>query len=118
HEYLECSAPFTQAKLEGIVNRPRSDGARSADPQKYQKDAALLEEALRVEPNNQRYRFYLAQSYRDAGRPDKAHEHYAKRAAAGGWAEEAWYSLFEVARLRERLERPEPEVVMAYLAAH
>lgn len=118
HEYLECAAPFTQAKLEGIVNRPHTDGARSADPQKYDKDAALLEEALRAEPNNQRYRFYLAQSYRDAGRLDKALEHYMRRVEGGGWPEEVWYSLFEVARLHERLERPEPFVVAAYLAAH
>lgn len=118
HEYLECSAPFTQAKLDGIVNRPHTDGARSADPRKYDKDAELLEEALRADPGNQRYRFYLAQSYRDAGRTDKALEHYQRRAAAGGWDEEVWYSLFEVARLSERLERPEPVVVMAYLAAH
>jgi tetratricopeptide (TPR) repeat protein len=118
HEYLECAAPFTQAKLEGIVNRPHTDGARSADPKKYEKDAKLLEEALAVDPDNQRYRFYLAQSYRDAGHPDKALEHYRRRAAAGGWAEEVWYSLFEVARSSELLERPEPDVVMAYLAAH
>jgi glycosyltransferase involved in cell wall biosynthesis len=118
HEYLECAAPFTQARLEGIVNRPHTDGARSADPKKYQKDAELLEQALDAQPDNQRYRFYLAQSYRDAGRPEKALEHYQRRAAAGGWAEEVWYSLFEVARLSERLERPEPVVVTAYLAAH
>ena len=118
HEYLECSTPFTQAKLEGIVNRPHTDGARSADPRKYEKDAELLEQALSADPGNRRYRFYLAQSYRDAGRPDKALEHYQQRATAGGWDEEVWYSLFEVARLSERLERPEPVVVMAYLAAH
>jgi glycosyltransferase involved in cell wall biosynthesis len=118
HEYLECAAPFTQAKLEGIVNRPHTDGARSADPRKYEKDAELLEQALRSEPDNRRYRFYLAQSYRDAGRPDKALEHYRRRADAGGWEEEVWYSLFQVARSSEWLERPEAEVVMAYLAAH
>ncbi len=34
---------------------------------KYLKDALVLEEAVKEEPNNSRYVFYLAQSYRDYG---------------------------------------------------
>ena len=86
HEYLECPAPFTQAKLEGIVNHPHTDGCALADPQKYAKDAVLLEEALRVEPNNQRYRIYLAQSYRERGAPRQGARSItcgAPKAAAG-----------------------------------
>lgn len=118
HEVLACDGPFTQGKLEGLVNRPESDGARSADPQKYVKDAAVFEQALKSEPGNTRYVFYLAQSYRDAGLAEAALVNYARRAKLGGWPEEVWYSMFQVAALLERLGRPEHEVVMAYLDAH
>jgi hypothetical protein len=118
HEYLECDQPFTQGKLEGLVNRPSTDGARSADPQKYLKDAALLEEALKHEPKNTRYVFYLAQSYRDAGFAEAALKHYKRRVALGGWAEEVWYSMYQVARLSEVTEGPEQDVLAAYLGAY
>lgn len=118
HEYLECKQPFKQGKLEGLVNRPRTDGARSADPQKYLKDAAVLEDALKREPSNARYLFYLAQSYRDAGLLEAALANYKKRVKLGGWAEEVWYSMFQGARLCELVERPEHEITLAYLDAY
>ena len=118
HEVLACEPPFTQGKLEGLVNRPQSDGARSSDPQKYLKDAAVFEQALKREPQNSRYVFYMAQSYRDAGLDEAALIHYRRRATLGGWEEEVWYSMYQVASLLEKLGRPEHEVVMAYLNAH
>ena len=57
-----------------------------------------MEEGLKSEPDNHRYWFYLAQSYRDAGQTAKAAEIYAKRAAMGGWDEEAWYARLQEAR--------------------
>lgn len=118
HEYLDCSEPYEPDVLEGPYIRVNTDGARSQDPMKFQKDATLLEVALVEEPGNTRYAFYLAQSYRDAGQLLKALEAYQRRAAMGGWDEEIWYALLEVAKLSERLERPEDRVVQAYLNAH
>ncbi|MGC4089558.1 MAG: glycosyltransferase family 2 protein [Polyangiaceae bacterium] len=118
HEVLACEQQFTQGKLEGLIDRPHTDGARSADPQKYLKDASVFEQALKHEPQNTRYVFYLAQSYRDAGLDEASLLHYRRRSALGGWEEEVWYSTYQVACLLEKLERPEAEVVMAYLSAH
>ncbi len=118
HEYLECDQPFSQAKLEGLINRPSTDGARSADPNKYLKDAALLEQVLEADPKNARDVFYLAQSYRDARVPEAALTNYRRRVALGGWAEEVWYSLFQIARLSETTQRSDQEIVSAYLAAY
>jgi tetratricopeptide (TPR) repeat protein len=118
HEYLACEGEFTQGKLEGLVNRPHTDGARSADPQKYLKDAAVFEQALKTDRDNKRYVFYLAQSYRDAGLDEAALFHYRRRAALGGWDEEVWYAMYQSACLLDKLGRPEQEVVMAYLDAH
>ena len=61
---------------------------------KYRHDAEVLldcltnPENINYEPDNLRYKFYLAQSYFDAGDYEKAYDAYQKRAEAGGWEEE------------------------------
>jgi hypothetical protein len=60
----------------------------------------------------------VAQSYKDAGQLAAALTSYKLRAAAGGWDEEVWCSLYECARLSERLGLAYEAVVAAYLKAH
>jgi hypothetical protein len=119
HEYLASDEPFEQAVLPGLSQIGHFDSARNQRPQreKYLADAEVLENALREEPDNARYQFYLAQSLRDADEPARALAAYRRRAEMGGWAEEAYYALFETARLLERTGAPHPEIVTAYLAA-
>ena len=65
--------------------------------------------ALRAETNPfllARYRFYLAQSYRDFGELDKALEHYLARAELGFWQEEVFISLYSAASLRSGSDIP------------
>jgi tetratricopeptide (TPR) repeat protein len=118
HEYLTSTpaAQFTQLEWPRIV--VSHDGARARDPKTYENDAAILERALADEPQDARYAFYLAQSYRDAGQPEKARDAYRRRASMSGWDEETWYSLYEVGRLSERLGAPVADVQGAYLAAY
>ena len=118
HEYLTSTpaAEFVQLEWPHIV--VMHDGARAHDPKTYEKDAAILERALIDEPQNARYAFYLAQSYRDAGQPAKARDAYRRRVAMGGWDEEVWYSLYEIGRMSELLAAPAGEVQAAYLAAY
>jgi tetratricopeptide (TPR) repeat protein len=78
----------------------------------------VLEKALLDEPDNARYEFYLAQSYRDAGDPELAIRHYRRRVEMGGWAEEVFYALYQIARLKEQLGRPWEEVLQDHLAAY
>jgi len=85
--------------------------------EKYAKDAEILREALEKEPDNTRYMFYLAQSYRDSNQPQKSLEAYEVRVAAGGWPEEVYYSMYMVARLKEVMNYPVNEVVEAYSRA-
>jgi tetratricopeptide (TPR) repeat protein len=117
HEVLVSDSPRTESRLEGLVYRCTVAGSRSSDPKKYEKDAAVLEAALAAEPDNARYAFYLAQSWRDAGQLDKARAAYAKRAAMSGFEEETWYALFEVAKLTARLGEGDDTVTGAYLRA-
>jgi glycosyltransferase involved in cell wall biosynthesis len=118
HEYLTADTPHTTGRVEELLVQSHSDGARNVDPrEKYRRDALILEEALKSQPDNARYVFYLAQSYRDAGDSAQSHDVFARRAAMGGWSEEAWYALYQVAVLKEALQRPWPETLAAYLAA-
>lgn len=121
HEYLEADSAYSQERLSGPKVIPHLEGGRGqgvSTAEKYANDARILENALRDEPENSRYVFYLAQSYRDAGQWKKAFRNYKRRAGMGGWAEEVWYSLFEMAKLSERLQL-EPSVIVArYLDAY
>jgi len=80
----------TRVPRDGGVSRealrslvPRSC-LRVEQGREFERDIALLEAALQRETDNTRYMFYLAQSYREAGRPLDAVVWYEKRAAAGG----------------------------------
>ena len=117
HEYLHSPLARTSATLEGVSTVYTTEGARAKDPLKYQKDIAILEEALKEEPNNHRYVFYLAQSYRDAQENEKALKTYEERVARGGWNEEVFYSMLQMGVLKERLKRPEEEILQSYFRA-
>jgi len=118
HEYICCDIPHREGFVAGLRTIPHPDGARAHDPTTYRRDALVLERALITEPDNARYVFYLAQSYRDAGDHELAVRHYRRRADMGGWSEEVWYSLYQVAILHEQMQKPWPEVMQAYLAAY
>jgi glycosyltransferase involved in cell wall biosynthesis len=118
HEYPACDGTTTQGFIDEITYVINHDGARWGDPQKYAKDAAVLEDALRKEPDNRRYTFYLAQSYRDALMPRDALRMYEKRAAMGGWEEEIYVSHLEAARRRAELGEPFDTIQAAYLRAY
>jgi hypothetical protein len=118
HEYLDLpGAILGELAMPRVL--VRHEGARSRDPETYRKDAALIEAELERDPGNPRMEFYLAQSWRDAGEPEKALSAYAVRAAnSAGWDQERWFSLLQVAALRERLGHPAAEVSEAYLTAY
>ena len=80
------------------------DGGCKAD--KFERDIRLLEQGLLDEPNNERYMFYLAQSYKDCGRHDDSIRMYKKRIKAGGWCEEVWHSMYVLMRLYEQKGDP------------
>jgi glycosyltransferase involved in cell wall biosynthesis len=117
HEYLASTTEARKANLPWPRVVVAHDGARSRDPETYEKDALVLEQALQEEPQNARYAFYLAQSWRDAGRLEKSHAAYLARARMGGWDEEAWYALYQAARLGERLGKEPGVIAQAYLTA-
>ncbi|HKS08903.1 MAG TPA: glycosyltransferase [Pyrinomonadaceae bacterium] len=117
HEYMTCEQARSEQMLAGLYTVPFHDGARARSANTYRHDALVLEKALLDDPQNTRYVFYLAQSYRDSGDNELALRHYKRRIEMGGWRDEVWYSLYQVAQIRERMEHPWPEVLDSYLAA-
>lgn len=118
HEHLDTPNGWHAQKLDGVTILSPREGARSRDPLLYRRDALMLEAALLEEPGNTRNVFYLAQSYRDAEDFELAMRHYRRRAEMGGWSEEVFVSLYQIARLKYLRGDPWPECVVAYLAAH
>ena len=143
HEYLGAvlpSATVTHATTHGIAFDDLADGGSRLD--KFERDARLLqgdldaidqlERRAAAAPSDaavaseladhrllqRRSVFYLAQTWRDMGALEKSLESYQRRAGMGGWAEEAWYSLYEAARLSERLQLPAETITHRYLAAY
>lgn len=118
HETVDAPNLKSYAILAGIRDVVNTDGFRSTDPQKYQKDAKILEEALKEDPNNTRNVFYLAQSYRDAKDYEPALKNYEKRVAMGGWDQEVFWAMFQAATLQEALKMPPEKVIEGYYKAY
>lgn len=93
------------------------EGARNQNPDKYIRDAEILEQGLKDEPNNSRYRFYLACSYLDAEQYAQAVVNFEKRVKMGGWEEEVYHSLFSIGCCYGLLNYDKAEVIEAYLKA-
>ena len=120
HETIVCDEAETKEMVRGVVNySDTSLGARSKDPNKYLKDAIILEKGLEKEPNNSRYRFYLASSYLNAKEFYLALENYKKRTQMIGDDQgEVFVSQLMVACLQEACDMPSQIVVRSYLKAH
>jgi tetratricopeptide (TPR) repeat protein len=104
--------------VKGVVNySDTSLGARSKDPQKYIKDAKVLEEALVADPNNSRYQFYLAAAYINANELELALKNCTKRTQMEGDPGEVFVTLLLKARLEEHFAKPHEEVVASYKKA-
>lgn len=119
HEYLYAENAADGVNYYGdYVMKATRDGDRSQNPEKYRQDIEVLEAALEKEPNNTRYQFYLAQSYRDLDAYDKAIEHYSKRVTMGGWEEEVYISMLQVARCLSKQGKPNDQVIEAYMKCY
>lgn len=123
HEYLDL--PGKEQLVQYQIPKDRCHVDADISPlkraatleEKYAKDAEILEKALIDEPDNARYMFYLAQSYRDSGQKVKAIEAYERRIAAEGWEEEVYYSMYMIGKIKEQLGRHPDEVIQAYSRA-
>jgi glycosyltransferase involved in cell wall biosynthesis len=94
HEYWEVAQ---REILDTLTIFDHADGGTRHE--KYERDERLLLQGLRDEPQNERYMFYLAQTYEGMGRREQAIEWYRKRAQAGGFEEERWMAQLRLGRI-------------------
>ena len=73
-------------------------GDGGAKTEKFERDIRLLTKGLEELPGNDRYTFYLANSYRDSGQFQNAIDTYKKRIEIGGWREEVWHSYYSIGK--------------------
>jgi len=118
HEYLtekvsEYRSSFILESGNYYVESGRS-GGRNQDPDKYSKDAATLEHEIATEPDKglcDRYAFYLAQSYKDANKKDKAMEWYLNVLSRNNWAQEKYFSCLTLGNMYKDKENFEKAVL-------
>jgi len=122
HEFLELTNAGSRGAVDGFVNIPIQDSNRNRGHNKFLQDIELLTEAISNEPEGSwlksRYMFYLAQSYRDSGNPQKALETYLLRAELGYWNEEQYVSLYNAGNLMRDLGYPKDQVIQTYMRAN
>ncbi len=89
HEYWSNESGGHTADFDAPVITDIGDGGCKAD--KFTRDAALLEEDLKTDPNNVRTWFYLGQTYMSIpGKNEDAVRCLTRRIELGGWEEERY----------------------------
>ena len=126
HEFIRYTgtSPIIDEELPGVSMIAGVSGHKRSikGKDKYHNDALIFEKELITNPSleeglKERYWFYCAQSYRDAGMCDRAIKAYQKRIELGGWTEEIYISLLNIARLKASLKSPIEEVERAFSIA-
>lgn len=106
--YVTPTHEFLNAATGGCIPMDKAffvdhaDGSNRKD--KFVRDIRILKKALKngEEPKDRIY-YYLAQSYRDAGRHRDAITWYQRRIDLGGWAEEVWSAHTNIASCHRAL---------------
>ena len=89
-------------KKEELFMNDYKDGGAKND--KYERDITLLKQGIIDEPNNCRYFFYLANSYRDSNQPIEAIKWYKKVLESNNWIQEKYMSCVILGDLYNKLE--------------
>ena len=104
HEYIKNppdGAQYEQYEVSECFINDIGDGGCKID--KFERDIALLKKGIEDNPDNDRYTFYLANSYMNSEKYTEAIQFYDKRVALGGWIEEVWHSHYSAAMCHHHL---------------
>lgn len=103
HEYI--TSPYGNTEVPGAYFLDHACGSNRSE--KYERDERLLLGELAENPNDERSMFYLARTYLETGKYEKAIEWFTKRIEAGGWDEEQWHSMMTIADCYRRMGNEE-----------
>ena len=95
HEYINTPHNSKSHLLNKDIIFINDIGDGGCKQNKFERDVKLLTDGILKEQNNDRYHFYLANSYFDLGKYNEAIEIYKKRISFGGWQEEVWFSYYK-----------------------
>ncbi len=116
HEYIFSPTAGSWEILQELTLTHFADGGMRSE--KLERDVRLLTASLEQDPDNTRNIFYLAQSYKDLDQYEAAIYWYQQRLRYEGWAEERWYAMYQLARMKQLAGRDWNEVLSGYLAAY
>lgn len=111
HEYISLLGRYTYGTIDNLYYRL---GWKPDEEDKFIDRIDILLQALKEEPGDARYTFYLAESYKDSGDPANAIEWYQKRVDIGGWREEVFWSLLQIAKMHKLLGHDENSVIDSF----
>ena len=118
HEYINTPANNTNVNLQKDILFINDVGDGGSKDNKFDRDVALLTKGIEEEPKNDRYHFYLANSYFDSGKNNEAAiTYYKKRVQLGGWFQEIWYSFYRIGLLYKRMDKMS-DAIFYWLAAY
>lgn len=98
HEYMNIPDTCRQHTIQKKELFIHDIGDGGAKDDKFARDIRLLKKGLESDPNNERYLFYLGNSYLDSGQYQGAIDTYKRRIQVGGWKEEVWYCYYSIGR--------------------
>lgn len=97
HEYISGPPCMKSATLSNDILFLNDIGDGGSKHKKFERDIKLLIEGIKEEPNNTRYYFYLANSYRDSNMHDESIEWYKKIInTKEGWVQEKYLSCLRI----------------------
>ncbi|MBS0626083.1 MAG: glycosyltransferase family 2 protein [Verrucomicrobia bacterium] len=117
HEFIRHKGNATGEILDDIWTLSVQDGARSRDPNKLYKDIDILKKAIKKEPYNPRYYFYLGQTYSSANEYELALENYEIRGNMEGDKDETFWALYCVGHMQETLNMDPSVCIKSYCRA-
>jgi len=118
HEFPDAEGVKTIGYLKSITNVIHFDGASHSDPEKYRRHAEILEAEVIKRPHYARYRYYLAQSYKDARMNEKAIENYLLRTKmTTGFQDEIYTSYLNIGYCMIGLNKPMEEYLVYFFKA-
>ena len=118
HEVCSSSEEKTTETLKNACVVPTIDGARATDEKRYQRDAIVFEEWVLDNPEDARGWFYLAQSYRDAGMPEKGLMPLQQCLKYSQWDEEIYLAALRIGRYKIESGESMANVINDFLHAY
>lgn len=116
----ECAVgPMMGPQIPGVtVVRDRGNRTDAEWKLRWERDLVLLNQDRAEDPSDPRPYFYLGQTHECLGQFAQALAFFERRAEMGGYFDEVFEAKFRIGKMKEKLDRPWPEVQQAYLEAY